>query len=74
MQGTGCSFSIEVDADLLAKVLSDPEMATIKKGKSFRDIVATYGKLWYRKTHWYDKYENALKKVNAKEKQEKNKT
>lgn len=24
---------------------------------------------WHRNIHWYDKYENALKKVNAKEKQ-----
>lgn len=31
--------------------------------------IVAFAFYWYRNTHWYDKYENALKKVNAKEKQ-----
>ena len=31
--------------------------------------VLAFGIYWYRNIHWYDKYENALKKVKAEEKQ-----
>lgn len=31
--------------------------------------IAAFAFYWYRNIHWYDKYENALKKVNAIEKQ-----
>ena len=29
----------------------------------------TFGIFWYRNIHWYDKYEKALAKVSAEEKQ-----
>ena len=32
-------------------------------------FVAAFGIYWYRNIHWYDKYEKALKKVGAGEKQ-----
>ena len=32
-------------------------------------LVAAFGIYWYRNIHWYDKYEKALKKVGAEEKQ-----
>lgn len=31
--------------------------------------IAAFAVYWYRNIHWYDKYKNALKKVNAQEKQ-----
>ena len=32
-------------------------------------LVTAFGIYWYRNIHWYDKYEKALKKVGAEEKQ-----
>ena len=31
--------------------------------------IVVFGAYWYHNTHWYDKYDKALKKVGAKEKQ-----